>query len=63
MDGREADAEALHRDRFLAGELLYQEEVNPRSFVEVVVDNTDFDHPRLLRSAPCVGENVSPSSW
>jgi hypothetical protein len=60
MDGREADAEALHRDRFRA---VYQEEVNPRSFVEVVVDNTDFDHPRLLRSAPCVGENVSPSSW
>jgi uridine kinase len=45
----EAEAEAVHRDRFLAGELLYQAEVDPRSFVEVIVDNTDFDHPRLVR--------------
>jgi uridine kinase len=51
MDGSAAAAEALHRDRYLVGELLYQEEVDPRSFVEVIVDNTDFDHPRLVRPA------------
>ena len=39
----------LHRDRFLAGELLYIQEVDPRSFVEVIIDNTDFDRPRLVR--------------
>jgi uridine kinase len=45
------EAEALHRDRYLVGELLYIDEVNPRSLVEVIVDNTDFDTPRLLRPA------------
>jgi uridine kinase len=48
--GTEA-AEALHRDRYLAGELLYIEEVDPRSFVDVIIDNTDFDNPLLLRPA------------
>ena len=49
MEGNAAQAEALHRDRYLVGELLYIDEVDPRSFVEVIVDNTDFDSPRLLR--------------
>ena len=47
LDGEEA--EALHRDRYLAGEMLYIDEVDPRSFVEVIIDNTDFDRPRLIR--------------
>jgi len=45
------EAEALHRDRYLVGELLYVHEVDPRSFVEIVLDNTDFDRPRLVRPA------------
>ena len=49
MDGTAEESEALHRDRFLVGELLYIDEVDPRSFVEVIVDNTDFDRPRLVR--------------
>jgi uridine kinase len=49
MGDSAAEAEAVHRGRFLVAELLYQEEVDPRSFVEVIVDNTDFDHPRLVR--------------
>jgi uridine kinase len=49
MEGSAAAAEALHRSRYLVGELLYIDEVDPRSFVEVIVDNTDFDGPRLLR--------------
>jgi uridine kinase len=49
MEGSVEAAEALHRDRYLVGELLYIEEVDPRSFVEVIVDNTDFDSPRLIR--------------
>jgi uridine kinase len=50
MLGNADEAEALHRDRYLTGELLYIDEVDPRSFVEVIFDNTDFDRPRLVRS-------------
>jgi uridine kinase len=42
-------AEALHRERYLAAEELYLEEVDPRSFVEVIVDNTAFARPRFVR--------------
>ncbi len=45
------ESETLHRDRYLAGELLYIDEVDPRSLVEVVIDNTDFERPRLVRPA------------
>ena len=48
-EGGAAAAETLHRERYLVGELLYIDEVDPRSFVEVIIDNTDFDRPRLLR--------------
>ncbi len=34
-----AEAEAVHRTRYLASELLYIEEVDPTSFVDVIVDN------------------------
>jgi uridine kinase len=44
-----AAAEALHRDRYLVGELLYIDEVDPRSLVDVIIDNTDFERPRLIR--------------
>jgi uridine kinase len=47
--GDAEEAEALHRDRYLAGELLYIDEVNPRSFVDVILDNTVFDSPKLVR--------------
>ena len=50
-EGGAAEAEALHRERYLVGELLYIDEVDPRSFVDVVIDNTDFDRPRLIRPA------------
>jgi uridine kinase len=50
MEGSADAAEALHRERYLAAELLYIDEVDPRSFAEVVIDNTDFDRPRLLRA-------------
>ncbi len=48
-EGGRAQAAALHRDRYLASELLYLEEVDPLALVEVVIDNTDFDHPSLVR--------------
>jgi len=51
MEGGAEAAAALHRERYLPSELLYLDEVDPRSFVEVIVDNTDFDAPRLVRPA------------
>jgi len=49
MDGGPAAAEKLHRDRYLAAELLYLDEVDPCSFVEVVIDNTDLTLPIVIR--------------
>ncbi|MGH8998133.1 MAG: hypothetical protein ACRDY7_01935 [Acidimicrobiia bacterium] len=51
MEGSAQQAEALHRARYLAAEMLYMKEVDPPSFVEVIVDNTDFDRLRLVRPA------------
>ena len=42
-------AEALHRDRYLAAEILYVNEVDPVAIADVVIDNTDFDSPILQR--------------
>jgi uridine kinase len=50
-EGGDLETEALHRDRYLVGEMLYIDEVDPRSLVDVIVDNTDLDRPRLLRPA------------
>ena len=50
IEGGAAAAEQLHRDRYLVGEQLYIDEVDPRSLVDVIVDNTDFDRPRLVRT-------------
>ena len=50
MEGGAAPAEALHRDRYLAAETIYLAEVDPVGRAQVVVDNTDFTRPRLLRS-------------
>lgn len=59
--GDPAEAEALHRDRYLVGEQLYIKEVDPRSFVEVIVDNTDFEKPRLVREAAVATRQWTPS--
>jgi uridine kinase len=49
INGTPEEAEALHRDRYLVGEQVYISEVDPRALVDVIIDNTDFDNPRLLR--------------
>lgn len=46
--GAEA-AEAVHRQRFLVGERIYQDEVDPVGRADVVVDNRDLDHPVVVR--------------
>ncbi|MEH1129270.1 uridine kinase [Micromonospora sp. CPCC 206061] len=49
QDWAGAQAEAVHRDRYLVAERLYLAEVDPLRPVDVVIDNTRFDQPRLLR--------------
>jgi uridine kinase len=44
-----AQAEAIHRERYHAAELIYLAEVDPVARADVVVDNRDFTRPRLLR--------------
>jgi uridine kinase len=47
MSGDGEQAEKLHRNRYLVGERLYIAEVDPCSFVDVIIDNTDFERPHL----------------
>jgi uridine kinase len=44
-----SEAEAVHRNRYLAAERLYIDEVDPIRLVDVVIDNSRFDRPRILR--------------
>lgn len=50
--GREgkAEAERLHRDRYHGSELIYIDEVDPVARAQVVIDNTDFASPAIVRS-------------
>lgn len=49
MEGGIDAAEQLHRDRYGVAEEIYLAEVDPLDRVQVVIDNTDFDRPVLLR--------------
>ena len=49
MEGGAQHAEALHRHRYGAAEAIYVEEVDPMSLADIVIDNSDFAAPRLLR--------------
>lgn len=50
MIGSESEAAELHRDRYAASEDIYVAEADPARAAEVVIDNNDFDAPRLVRS-------------
>jgi hypothetical protein len=45
---RAATGPRLHTDRYAVGEAIYVEEVDPLRRADLVVDNTDLDHPRLV---------------
>jgi uridine kinase len=47
MEGLE-EATRLHQDRYHAAETIYMAEINPRSLVDVIIDNSDFANPWLL---------------
>ena len=50
-EGFEA-ATQLHQNRYHIAEAIYVAEVDPRTIADVIVDNTDFANPRLLRTLP-----------
>jgi len=41
-------ATRLHRDRYHAAEAMYMAEVVPMAWADVIVDNSDFAHPRVV---------------
>lgn len=48
MEGRD-EALRLHRDRYHVAETLYLNEVDPRARANVVIDNSRFESPRLIK--------------
>lgn len=49
QDWAGSDAETIHRDRYLPAERIYLAEADPVARADVVIDNTFFDRPRVLR--------------
>ncbi|GAA4507691.1 MULTISPECIES: uridine kinase [Nonomuraea] len=45
QDWAGSGAEAIHRDRYLVAQRVYQREADPIARADVVIDNTDFAHP------------------
>ena len=49
QDWAGSEAEAIHRDRYLPAERLYLQEADPLRLADLVIDNTSFDRPRVIR--------------
>jgi uridine kinase len=49
QDWAGSDAEAIHRHRYLPAERLYIKEVAPQRLVDLVIDNSEFDEPQIMR--------------
>jgi uridine kinase len=49
LDEDREKAESLHRDRYLPAELIYMQEVQPNARADILIDNSDFEHPQVLR--------------
>ena len=49
-DGAPADPEHPYHARYFGGYDIYQERLDPRSSANVVLDNTDLGHPRIVRT-------------
>jgi uridine kinase len=54
MDSAEAAAER-YRSYYIPGEELYLAEVRPAEQADIVIDNRDFEAPRILRDLPHQG--------
>jgi uridine kinase len=48
VEGRE-EATKLHRDRYRPAEAIYVAEVDPSAVADLVIDNSDFANPVVLR--------------
>jgi uridine kinase len=48
-EGGTEQAEALHRNRYLVAETIYVDELDPLDLADVVIDNTRFERPQLMR--------------
>jgi len=54
--GRDAAAEGIdeairvHRDRYHVAERIYLAEVGPQALANIVIDNTEFENPRIMAS-------------
>jgi uridine kinase len=44
-----ADPGAIHRDRYIPAEHLYISEVAPRHLADLLIDNSAFDRPQIIR--------------
>jgi uridine kinase len=44
-----SEAEAVHEERYLVAERPYIEEADPIRLVDIVIDNSNFDRPRVVR--------------
>jgi uridine kinase len=44
-------AKALQQDRYLAADRLYVDEVNPVQLADIVIDNSTFSRPSILRDS------------
>jgi uridine kinase len=47
--GGDQEAEDRYRRRYLPGQALYEAEVSPTSAADVVVDNSDFERPVIIK--------------
>jgi uridine kinase len=55
-----ANAHERYAARYVPGETRYLEEVDPESVADVVVENTDFERPRLVQRSHGPGSDPGP---
>jgi len=47
-DGSDPDEQAASNRRYRLGQQLYLDECRPAELADIVIDNSDFDHPRFI---------------
>lgn len=56
------EAARVHRDRYHVAEAIYIAEVDPMAKADVIIDNTDFAHPRAWAAREGRADRPQPSS-
>jgi len=57
-----AAAEERYRTRYIPGERMYVDQIQPRSRAQIIVDNEDLNHPKITYSDPDVEDVAAASS-